>query len=237
MKHWTKQRRGEFVAHCVLFGLPFTISLAASIWFWSQHSGSLLAGVAVVLVVEIVILAVFVLHLAGIHTTIAWARHGLPVLSSVGMFECFYRIFEPHNPPSAALGIAAGLSLLLMAYLFFTKKGIEQAVKDRTLTPEGQLIQHFHEAQQHWAVTTIERLDVTQQPLYLPRQASYPEPVLCTVTPETVDLAASHIADEAAKPAAADRTCKRCGEAGLTMSQIMEHGRRWNKYGKCGEGN
>ena len=235
MKHWTKKRQGEFLAHCVLFGLPFTISLAASIWFWSQHSGSLLAGVAVVLVVEVVILAVFVLHLAGIQTTIAWARHGLPVLSSVGMFECFYRIFAPHNPPSVALGIAAGLSLLLMAYLFFTKKGIEQAVKDDQLTPQGHLIRQFHEAQEQWAITMIERIDVTHEPLYLPRpQATYPDPVLCVATPDTVDLASQHVADEA--PVAADRTCKYCGQNGLTMSQIMEHGRKRNKYGMCGSG-
>jgi hypothetical protein len=230
MKHWTTQRRREFLAHCVLFGLPFTLSLAASIWFWVQHSGSLLAGVAVVLVVEVVILAVFILHLAGIRTTIAWARHGLPVLSSVGMVECFYRVFAPHNPPMIALGIAVGLSLLLMGYLFFTKKGIERAVADDALTPEGALVARLHEAQQAWVVTAIDRLDVAQQPLLLPRVASYPSPVFVHER-ETTDLASEHIADET-EPAA-DRTCKYCGTSNLTMSQVMEHGRRHKKHGTC----
>jgi len=230
MNLWTKQRRYEFWAHVALFGVPFAISLASSVWFWSQHSGSLLAGVAVVLVVEVVILAVFVLYLAGVRTTIAWARHGLPILSSAGMLECFYRIFEPHNPPRITLGIAIGLSLLLMAYLFFTKKGIEQAVKEREATPQQQLLQRLHEAQQAWVVTAIDRLDVAQQPLYLPRQASYPPPVRSHER-ETTDLASEHIADEL--PAADDRTCKYCGTTGLTMSQVMEHGRRHQKHGTC----
>jgi hypothetical protein len=226
MKHWSRTRQAEFWSHCILFGVPFAISVASSVWFWSLHSGSFLAGVVVVFVIEIIVLSVFILHLMNIHTTIAWTRHALPVLSSVGMYECFHALFAPHNSEVVTRLIATFLSLLLMVYLFFTKRGIERAANESALTPEGYLVREYREAQETWARTLVSRVSLVDEPLCLPRVAEYPAPVHVH---EVVD---EGMASESEK-ATHTRRCPHCGTDGLTMTKVMEHGRSFEKYGNC----
>ena len=217
MRGWTQQRRGEFLAHCALFGVPFVISIAASCWFWTQHSGNLLAGIGSVVILEAIVFSVFVLHLAGIRTTIAWTRHGLPILSGVGMFEAFYRLFEAHNSPTITLAIASLFTVVLIAYLFFTKRGIERAVFAPDITPAQRVYRRMEEAQQAWLMDRIDALTFTAPSYLLPRQADYPAPV--------------QIHEDI--PAARVYTCKHCGESGLTAAENMTHGRLHKKYGTC----
>lgn len=55
-----------------------------------------------------------------------------------------------------------------------------------------------------------------------------------------VDTASGHIAavrepaPMSAAPVAHDRTCKRCGQTGLSAADVMAHGREYAKHGACG---
>lgn len=182
-----------------------------------------------------------------VYVGLAFARIGddqRPAATAVGvtamLIEAVYGVLyvlSVQSPEIFAAPLPLWLSIVLAVLhgapftilLYFVAHFVVS--EQREATPEQQIVATLQAAQRQFLVDMLRGNEsyarLSDQPTYPPPMEMHEDRALCEPTPDSADTAAA--------PIARDRVCKYCGTDGLSMSEIMAHGRTYKRYGHCPE--